>query len=227
MLGEDAYTLTCNINVADDPSFSIIYQWTKNTGNVTEPFETNSRNLSFSPLRLSDAGQYTCQATVTSPHINGNITVMDSQDIRLQSELDINSWNYIMTDVSISLPTVPPTFYAILYSNARNSIAPVGSNVTLTCTVRLQSGPEIDVPLTVYLVIYEFDLRDGNPLPTTTPSVSGSTYTSVATISSFRREQSGNYHCLATTSPTSPNTFLSSSVTSSNLHRITTGEMPQ
>ena len=81
--------------------------------------------------------------------------------------------------------------------------------------------PAIDVPVTVNI-----QLRDpaGNPLTTTTPLVSGPTYSSMATISSFGRDQSGVYTCSATVSPSSSNLFLSGSSLRSETLRVTTGE---
>ena len=55
--------------------------------------------LSFSPLRLSDAGRYTCQATVSSPYLNSDITMMDTHDVILQSkhQPDVaSSANYLL-----------------------------------------------------------------------------------------------------------------------------------
>ena len=82
MLGQN-YSLICNVTVtgADTGDPSITYQWTKDNG--TQTLGTD-RVLSFSPLRLSDAGQYTCQATV-SPC---SIIEMDTQNVILQSEFN-------------------------------------------------------------------------------------------------------------------------------------------
>ena len=83
VLGQ-SYSLTCDVTVtgtgAGNPS--ITYQWTKNNGASAQIQVGTDRVLSFSHLKLSDAGQYTCQATV-SPC---NIIEMDTQDDTLQSE---------------------------------------------------------------------------------------------------------------------------------------------
>ena len=98
-------------------------------------------------------------------------------------------------------------------------VRPIGSTVTLTCTADLD--PAIDVPVTVNI-----QLRDpaGSPLITTTPSVSGSNYTTAAIISSFGRSDSGVYTCTATVSPSPSNPFLSNSTSQSETFRVTTGE---
>ena len=86
MLGQNGYSLTCEVTVDASLNPSITYQWTKNNGTQTQVGA--DRLLSFSPLRLSDAGRYTCQATV-SPCI---IVIMDTEDIALQSELSYSAW---------------------------------------------------------------------------------------------------------------------------------------
>ena len=98
-----------------------------------------------------------------------------------------------------------------------NPIWPIGSNVTLTCTVELSS--EVDVPVTVNTV---WTGPDGFSTNITAQPVmeSNTTYTSTVIIKSFRRDQSGSYTCLATL------TFESSFVETSpksGITSVTTG----
>ena len=116
--------------------------------------------------------------------------------------------------------TVPAPVAITIASNKPNPIRPVGSTITLLCTVTWSSA--VDVP-----VIVNVQLSDpaGRLLTTTLPSVSGSTYTSTAMINSFRRNQSGIYTCtvhvLTLTSP-----YISgTSKTRSGRARITAGEI--
>ena len=86
MVGQSGYSLTCGVSGTEHLSPSITYQWTKDNGTLTQTqVGTNSLLLSFSPLRLSDAGQYTCQATVSSPYLNNDITDAASQNVTIQS----------------------------------------------------------------------------------------------------------------------------------------------
>ena len=65
------YSLTCIVTGAERLTDSTIaYQWFKDGETVTE--ET-SETLSFTSLTLSDAGSYTCQATVTSSLLSAPI----------------------------------------------------------------------------------------------------------------------------------------------------------
>ena len=90
-----SYSLTCGVTGAESLSPSITYQWTKNNGTQTQ-IQNDAANprISFSPLRLSDAGRYTCQTTVSSPYLNNDITMMDTQDVTLQSEF-MNSYSQL------------------------------------------------------------------------------------------------------------------------------------
>ena len=100
-------------------------------------------------------------------------------------------------------------------------VRPIGSTVTLTCMA------DVDPALGGVPVTVNIQLRDpaGRLLTATTPSVSGSTYSSMATISSFGRDQSGLYTCSATVSPSPPNSFLSDSSPQHETLRVTVGEL--
>ena len=65
----ETYSLDCSVSGTFDPS--TIYQWFD--GNGTQL--ANGSQLQFSPLRASDAGTYTCQATLEGVEVEGNTTV--------------------------------------------------------------------------------------------------------------------------------------------------------
>ena len=90
--------------------------------------------------------------------------------------------------------TVPAPDHMILLSDQPSPIRPIGSNVTLTCTVELRPNLSSEVAASIQLTG-----PTGSPLISTTPLVSGSTYTSTAMVTSFGREESGVYTCTATT----------------------------
>ena len=80
-------SLVCDVSGAENLNPTITYQWTKNNGTQVQ-LETTSETLSFFHLKLSDAGRYTCQATVRSSYLSRDITMMDSYDVRIQSEFE-------------------------------------------------------------------------------------------------------------------------------------------
>ena len=89
-LGQSGYSLICNITgELTDPAFVnpfINYRWTKKNDTTQTPIQVGVGSvLSFSSLRLSDAGQYTCQVMISSSYLN-TITVNDSHDITYLSE---------------------------------------------------------------------------------------------------------------------------------------------
>ena len=98
-------------------------------------------------------------------------------------------------------------------------IRPVGSDISLSCTVDLD--PAVNVPVTVTTV---WTGPAGFMTTTTAQPVMGSTttYTSTAMVSSFGRDQSGVYNCTATVSSTS--SFITSSMASAST-RVTVGKI--
>ena len=77
VLKEYGYSLTCVVDGAENLNASISYQWTKNTRAQREILVgyRTSPILSFSPLRWSDTGIYTCKATINSDYILNAVTV--------------------------------------------------------------------------------------------------------------------------------------------------------
>ena len=100
----------------------------------------------------------------------------------------------------ISVP--PPT---VTVSTNPPGIIAVGSSVTLTCTVELSSS--VDVPVTVNTVWTGPD--NFNEMAQQMGSTT--TYTSTAMVSSFGRNQSGNYTCTANVRPKPTSTHLNTS----------------
>ena len=114
--------------------------------------------------------------------------------------------------------TVPPPTSVIVESDPASPVRPIGSDVTFTCTVEL--SPAVDVPV---IINVQLTNPAGNPLTTTsTPLLSGSIHTSTAMVSSFGRNQSGNYTCTATVS--SPFLFFTDSGPQSTTIKVTVGE---
>ena len=106
-------------------------------------------------------------------------------------------------------------------SHPVSPIRPIGSNVTLTCTVEL--SPAVDVPVTVNTV---WTGPAGFMRNNSAPSVMGNTTTyninSTAVVMSFNRNKSGDYICRATVTSGSLLTAYSSL---SSTKRITAGNI--
>ena len=127
---------------------------------------------------------------------------------------------YKIDDYIIICYIVPPPLAAYITSDQVSPIRPVGSDVTLTCTVEL--SPSVDVPVTVNTV---WTGPDGFMTTNTAQTVMGSTttYTSTAMVSSFGRNQSGSYMCSATVNST--NTYVTTSEPKLGSSRVTSGEV--
>ena len=69
MVGHTGNTLTCDVSGANNLNPTITYQWTRTGATVPD---ISSEMFNLSPLRLSQAGVYTCRATVSSSLLNRN-----------------------------------------------------------------------------------------------------------------------------------------------------------
>ena len=108
----------------------------------------------------------------------------------------------------------------MITSAPASPIRPVGSPVTLTCTVDL--SPLLDVPVTV---IVQISGPSGVTFTNRTNSVTETTtrYTSTAMVSSFGRNQSGEYTCRATVRLVTEHPFINGSSGVTGMDRITIG----
>ena len=88
ILGESGFTLTCCVFGAENLNPFITYQWIKNNGTETQIQDgSNPRTISFDPLRVSDAGRYTCQARASSASLNNDIIIWSvSHEVTVLSE---------------------------------------------------------------------------------------------------------------------------------------------
>ena len=78
------YSLTCTVTGSGrltDAGAMVTYQWLEN--GVVVSGQTMA-TLSFSPLTFSDAGSYTCEATVTSSLLSAPITTPSSNSESVQ-----------------------------------------------------------------------------------------------------------------------------------------------
>ena len=171
------------------------YKWTKNNGTLTN-VGSDVNILSFSPLRLSDAGQYICHVTASSDVTNERVANASSQSF----EVSISGMCYwlkyppIISMVIMCINAVPEHTVS-LHSNLPK-LTPIlsESSFTLTCTVEL--NPAVDVLVTVSTV---WTGPDGAIITSATrpEKKSVTLYASVNTLHSVDSADSGNYTCTA------------------------------
>ena len=122
---------------------------------------------------------------------------------------------------------VPTPSSLTLTNSGTSDVVVVGSDVTLTCTLVLNSAiVATDLPLLMVGIQLS---KDGTPLSNRImSSMRGTTftYTTQLELNSFGRNNSGKYTCTATVSPQPTSTYLNGTITlpSSNI-RVTTGEI--
>ena len=121
-----------------------------------------------------------------------------------------------------SILLVPPPTSVTVTSIPISPIRPVGSAVTVTCTVEL--GSVVDIPVTVTtewtgpagFMITNIAQPDGESI---------NAYTSTVMISSFGRSESGVYNCAATISSASLNSLFTDSMATTSFIRVTVGKL--
>ena len=80
-----SYTLTCTANVTGAGTLSTTTTITliHPSGSMTSG-TGSSLDLSLNPLRVSNAGQYTCNVSVSSPFLTGALSSTDTLTINVQ-----------------------------------------------------------------------------------------------------------------------------------------------
>ena len=100
---------------------------------------TSTRTLVFNRIRTSQAGMYTCRATINIQRINPR-SWNTSQTVRVRSKLSVkHSWS----ESNLFIFAVPrPMFTVLPHSTAYN-----GTNLTINGSIELDSN--VDTPVTV------------------------------------------------------------------------------
>ena len=81
------YQLTCSVSGAGNLNPNTTYRWTKDNGTQTE-FMSTTNTLNFSPLRLTNAADYVCEATINSVYLADNVVAasINQWNVRIDSE---------------------------------------------------------------------------------------------------------------------------------------------
>ena len=89
-IGLSDYTLTCTISGAETLNTNMTYRWFKDINTPTRnSVGTNTSVLSFSsPLKLSNAGNYTCQVSTVRESQNPAINVMIMWAVIMESKCE-------------------------------------------------------------------------------------------------------------------------------------------
>ena len=80
--------LNCKVIGAMNLNPVITYLWTKNNDTLTNVV-TNSSVFHFCPLRLSDAGNYSCEINLTSRYLNQTLNIKSERQavVNLKGEV--------------------------------------------------------------------------------------------------------------------------------------------
>ena len=69
------HSLMCIVNGTAMLRSELTFEWMHSNGTDLEKAGTNSRDLHFSPLKLSDAGEYTCTVNISSSLLKTNLII--------------------------------------------------------------------------------------------------------------------------------------------------------
>ena len=87
LIGGQGFSLSCVVSGAENLNPIITYNWIKDNGTQIV-VDSHGSVLSLPSLRLSDAGQYSCQVIVNSPYLRDNLDVTSTHfAIHLQGKL--------------------------------------------------------------------------------------------------------------------------------------------
>ena len=79
---EQSYVMTCRVYGAENLNATIEYEWRDHSSMLIG----HSNNHTFTSLGLSDAGLYTCKATITSSYLTERINTTASHNVTIQSK---------------------------------------------------------------------------------------------------------------------------------------------
>ena len=202
VVGQTNNTLTCGVSGAERLSPTITYQWTRHNGTTQTQVGTNSETLPLSPLRLSDAGNYSC--SITSILLNNPVTANNSLSVSIQSKHSYEVRVPIFTFYSI--PTVPDP-HSVTTTSSSGAMVLNGSNVTLNCSIQMNQNV-LASDLSLLIVNASLTRPDGAILDLSNPIIEGTSFTYTSQVISFDDSDVGTYTCNATVKPRSSSPFL-------------------
>ncbi|XP_064386134.1 mucin-2-like isoform X4 [Halichondria panicea] len=194
-----SYSLACTLTRGDSLNPTITYQFTQDNPGQTRIRATQANPiLTFETLVLSDSGQYSCQATVTSPHLN------------TPQEVDSGSQ-------SLTIQILTPSVSILDPGNLFATTSP-----TLVCSVSVDSSV-VDVPVTASV---EWDGPRGIGFFSVSGPLSGGSTTLSVPLTNTVTGDSGDYICRASVSTTTAYPQVSPSSEGSDSRSITVYGVP-
>ena len=230
MVGQTGNTLTCGVSGDEKLNLTITFQWARYNGSTSIHVGTELMNsLPLSPLRLSDAGHYSCSVTGISTLLNNPVTAENNQSVIIQSKHVLffivvffcsRSSNLILKSVL----TVPDPQSVTITSS--DIVIGNGSDVTLTCSVQMNNQNILASELSLLMVNASLIKPDGTILDLSNPAMSNTTLNFTTQVNSFSDTDVGNYTCNITVRPQPSSPFLigMSQLVSNTIEIIITGK---
>ena len=147
------------------------------------------------PVRTSNAGQYTCRASVDIPSVSVDVSGQSSSTLTVQSKF-VKIFNLIECMKTSLTPSHPVPQPGVEVTLSRTTTLYAGTSLTLTCTVTLDSNVDSGERVKT-----SWSGLQGIPeqcYSVTGASGSGGSYTGSLTISPLADQDDGTYTCTVT-----------------------------
>ena len=235
--GEE-YNITCTVEVIDRLIVTPTIVWIKDSINISLVSDdlntisvpsvlTNitdtiySLSLFFSSLNTSDAGQYTCQATITVNETNIAVTNNSVQDLFLQSKSKYAKFFYFFSDI------VPQPVIAVSIYTVNTSTLVEGTYLDIICTVNISDA--VNTAISIHI---KWSHNSSSPLANNSDyTISSLTmlgshmYTSTLRIESLSntRDNDTIYTCTVSVRSSPAFSYITSNENNNSLKLIVTG----
>lgn len=79
----ESFILTCSVHGAEKLSSNMTYQWTRIETHIISSMVST---LTFSPFKLSDAGNYICTVNISSEYLDNILSAHSSTQLNVESK---------------------------------------------------------------------------------------------------------------------------------------------
>ena len=193
-------------------------------GSPTTTSNVTTGRLQFSPLRISDRGQYTCTGRIAATSVGVDISSSDSTTVTVTSECPVLLFTVWYDACAVSpsplLPLqLPPSVPApdVAISLSTEGTIYQGTSLTLTCTATVDTAVNTEFDVNITWSSTDAAALSGEFTTVSDKMGSGHQFTRTVTLSPVN---TSGYTCTATATPTDSDPAIipsSEGVASSNI----------
>ena len=201
----ERFIFICNVSGANKFNGTTKIEWIHPNASILASSGIGTTlEYRLNKVALTDAGLYTCNATITnSIHFKNEITMSDTQKLVISSKLVLYVSSFSNLMLVIIFLTVPGPMVTITTNT--EGIIYAESILELICNIILDENVVANKQILVVNSRWtgpDGELTNGTRI-TLTPAVTTSShglYISMVTIKTLRKNDTGNYSCMVTVS---------------------------